>query len=90
MPERVELALRAMTPEEKLGQLGSYWSADRSGAANIAPKQNRFDDGRSYDEVSAHGLGHLTRVFGSAPLEPMAGARTLANLQRALGRVLQG
>ena len=42
----------------------------------VAPMQDVFAAGRrlSLEEASRHGLGHLTRVFGSAPVTAADGA----------------
>ncbi|TDC78535.1 beta-glucosidase [Streptomyces hainanensis] len=87
--DRVEALLAAMTIEEKLAQLGSHWprAATEARAENgdVAPLQSAFEAGhRPFEEAAAHGLGHLTRVFGSAPVEPAEGARRLTDYQRRL------
>jgi Beta-glucosidase-related glycosidases len=43
--------------------------------------------GVSLEEASRHGLGHLTRVYGSAPVSSADGAAELVRQQR---QVLQG
>jgi beta-glucosidase len=43
--------------------------------------------GVSLEEASRHGLGHLTRVYGSAPVSPVEGAAELVRQQR---QVLHG
>src|SRR5918994_6056722 len=83
--ERVELLLEQMTLEEKVAQLGSRWiggglpdtdddadDADRQ----VAPMQDVFAAGGtlSLEAASRHGLGHLTRIFGSAPVTAADGA----------------
>jgi beta-glucosidase-like glycosyl hydrolase len=75
--KRVELLLQAMTLEEKVAQLGSRWAgndmADTELPAdetiNVAPMEDVFAAGGSLslEEASRHGLGHLTRVWGSIP-----------------------
>src|SRR6476646_7926721 len=83
--ERVEELLRRMTLAEKVAQLGSRWigarlqdigsdrEPDPAGPTlNVAPMQDLFAAGgkTSLEEASRHGLGHLTRVYGSAPVTP--------------------
>ncbi|MEV4538094.1 glycoside hydrolase family 3 N-terminal domain-containing protein [Asanoa sp. NPDC049518] len=86
--DRVELLLGAMTLEEKLAQLGSRWlrkdlnddEAEQVFAPdhNVAPMQDVFSAGDKPLEVaSRHGLGHLTRVYGSAPVTAAEGAAEL-------------
>jgi beta-glucosidase len=70
-----------MTLEEKVAQLAGIWvGADASGGG-VAPHQADMVDGQPFDEVIRHGLGQLTRPFGTAPVEPAAGARSLAAAQ---------
>jgi beta-xylosidase len=81
--ERVSDLLARMTLEEKLAQLGSVWL---SGAAadgdGVAPLQGEFTaDMPPLRELIRHGLGHLTRVFGTRPLQPAEGIAELARLQ---------
>src|SRR3712207_3832494 len=88
VPERVELLLGEMTLEEKLAQLGSrgFGSAlraeadpDMESTLNVAPMQGVFaaEAGIPLAEASRHGLGRLTRVYGSAPVSPADGAAEL-------------
>ncbi|MEV0612363.1 glycoside hydrolase family 3 N-terminal domain-containing protein [Nonomuraea sp. NPDC050404] len=93
--DRVEAILAEMTLEEKIGQLGSRWIGnDMSNAEepepgeslNVAPMQDVFAASGSVplEESIRHGLGHLTRVHGSAPLTPGQGAAEVVRLQRAV------
>src|SRR6201991_4278607 len=83
--DRVEALLRAMTLEEKIAQLGSRWLRKNVGEEevfapdhNVAPMQDVFSAGDlPLDEASRHGLGHLTRVYGSAPVTATEGAAEL-------------
>ncbi|HWO62116.1 MAG TPA: glycoside hydrolase family 3 N-terminal domain-containing protein [Umezawaea sp.] len=82
-PERVDALVAAMTLEEKLAQLVGVWvGADPSGGA-VAPHQSDLTgEPVAWPEVIAHGLGQLTRPFGTRPVTPEAGARSLALSQR--------
>jgi beta-glucosidase len=58
-----------------------------SGATlNVAPLQEVFAASATvpFEEASRYGLGHLTRVFGSAPVTAAEGAAELARLQRSV------
>lgn len=83
--ERVEAIVSAMTLDEKLAQLVGLWvGADASGGG-VAPHQaDMTADPLSWEQVIAHGLGQLTRPFGTAPIDPAAGARSLAASQREI------
>ncbi|MEY9968837.1 beta-xylosidase [Streptacidiphilus sp. MAP12-16] len=77
---RARALLDAMTVAEKIAQLGSTWPGhDDSG--DVAPMQDTFRGADSFDEAIVGGLGQLTRVFGTAPVDPEAGRRRLATLQ---------
>ena len=87
--DRVEALLAVMTTEEKLAQLGAHWprvvAEAQAEGADVAPMQSAFEAGhRPFEEAAAHGLGHLTRVFGSEPVEPAEGVRRLTGYQRHL------
>lgn len=99
--ERVEALLATMTLTEKVAQLGSRWvgndaaepqleSSEQEGETqNVAPMQDVFAASGSVglEEASRDGLGHLTRVYGSAPLTAVEGAAELVRQQRI---VLEG
>ncbi|MFJ1807799.1 MULTISPECIES: glycoside hydrolase family 3 N-terminal domain-containing protein [unclassified Streptomyces] len=82
--DRVEALLAEMTLEEKLAQLGSAWPGVERVSGNVAPMQDVFARHTDFTEASKDGLGHLTRPFGTKPVEPSEGARQLAALQREL------
>jgi beta-glucosidase-like glycosyl hydrolase len=98
--ERVDRLLAELTLEEKVAQLGSRWvgkdaraeAADPSTSAppddtlNVAPMQDVFRAGgaMSLEESSRHGLGHLTRVYGSAPVTAAEGAAELVREHRVV------
>ncbi|GAA3407726.1 beta-xylosidase/alpha-l-arabinosidase [Streptosporangium vulgare] len=99
--ERVDALLAEMTLEEKIGQLGSRWLGNvmrddpgegteekSEGTANVAPMQDVFAaSGRvPFEEAARHGLGHLTRVFGSAPVTAVEGAAEVVRLQSEVVR----
>src|SRR5215216_3934759 len=52
----------------------------------VAPMQDVFAAGRtlSLEAASRHGLGHLTRIFGSAPVTAVEGAAELVRQQRVV------
>jgi beta-xylosidase len=57
---------------------------DSNEALNVAPMQDVFAaaGSPSLEEASRHGLGHLTRVYGSAPIAAAEGAKELVRQQR--------
>jgi beta-glucosidase-like glycosyl hydrolase len=97
--ERVELLLAAMTIEEKVAQLGSRWlgndmqdsgtiesSSGPEETLNVAPMQEVFAASGTIPlaEASRHGLGQLTRVYGSVPLTAAQGAAEVIRQQRVV------
>ncbi|QNE23241.1 glycosyl hydrolase [Kribbella qitaiheensis] len=86
-----------MTLAEKVAQLGSRWAGNDMAEAelpsdeqlNVAPMQDVFAAGGSVslEDASRHGLGHLTRVWGSVPLTVEEG---VAELVRQHEVVLKG
>jgi beta-glucosidase-like glycosyl hydrolase len=78
--DRARSLLDAMTPAEKARQLGSSWPGHDT-AGDVAPMQETFRHAESFDEAIVDGLGHLTRVFGTAPVTADEGRERLAALQ---------
>jgi beta-xylosidase len=80
---RVADLLGRMTLAEKLAQLAGIWVG--TGAVDgdgVAPMQGEFAEPTPLAELISDGVGHLTRVFGTGPVTPAAGAEALAGLQR--------
>ncbi|WP_423924180.1 glycoside hydrolase family 3 N-terminal domain-containing protein [Frigoribacterium sp. 2-23] len=71
-----------MTLDEKLGQIVGWW-VDFGGDV-VAPMQGEMTTTGRYDEATAHGLGHLTRVYGTRPVDPVERASWLWGEQRRL------
>jgi beta-xylosidase len=90
--DRVELLLEQMTLEEKVAQLGSRWVGNdmqdtgTGDELNVAPMQDVFAASGTVPlaEASRHGLGHLTRVYGSVPLTAEQGAAELVRQHRVV------
>ena len=85
LTERVDALLAAMTLEEKLAQLVGVWVGVSADTDAVTPTGDEFSATLpAWDELTRDGLGQLTRVFGTAPLDPEAGARALAQAQRGI------
>ncbi|GEB54629.1 beta-glucosidase [Streptomyces gardneri] len=85
LPASVRVAdlLSRMTLEEKTGQLAGFWALPSDPGAPVAPMED--DSGEpapGLDDIIGHGLGQLTRVYGTAPITAEAGMERLASLQR--------
>jgi len=84
LPERVRALMDEMTLEEKVAQLYGVWTAISEGE-EVAPNQHEFSEPLPpWEELTKPGLGQLTRVFGTGPVEPLTGARVLAQTQRGI------
>ena len=93
--QRVHDLLARMTLEEKLAQLVGYWvdqgpgapADDLDGTGDVAPLQSEMSSAAeptSLEEATRHGIGHLTRVYGTHPLDPVERAKWLWQQQRRL------
>ncbi len=77
-----------MSLPEKVAQLGSFWpqsapTQDSPDRGEVAPMEQSFAVGRRPpEEALALGLGHVTRVFGTAPVDPVAGSARVRSLQQ--------
>ncbi|MFB7187161.1 glycoside hydrolase family 3 N-terminal domain-containing protein [Streptomyces sp. NPDC056230] len=79
--ERVADLVARMTLEEKAAQLYGVWVGADADGDGVAPHQNDMVDPVDWEDVTAHGLGQLTRPFGTAPVDPGVGAVALARAQ---------
>ncbi|MFF9811770.1 glycoside hydrolase family 3 protein, partial [Streptomyces coeruleorubidus] len=81
---RVDDLLARMTLEEKTAQLYGVWVGAATDGDGVAPNQVEMTSDYDWDELITHGLGQLTRSFGSAPVDPALGAQALARAQRRI------
>lgn len=85
--QRVSTLLSQMTLEEKAAQLVGYW-VDQGGEV-VAPMQNDMgtdDRSDALAEITEHGIGHYTRVYGTRPVDPAERAAWVWAEQRRLKR----
>ncbi|MFF1301595.1 glycoside hydrolase family 3 N-terminal domain-containing protein [Streptomyces sp. NPDC058307] len=82
--ERVEALLARLTLEEKIAQLGSAWEDVEPAGPEVAPGTNLFGRVGDLDETARHGLGQLTRPYGTVPRPALEHARLLAERQRQI------
>lgn len=79
---RVRELLDRMTIEEKIAQLVGFWEKEDGEA--VAPLQGEFGDAVKLEDFARHGLGHLTRAYGTRPVDAAARAAWLWKFQRDL------
>ena len=75
-----------MTLREKVAQLYSLWIGVPPGEEDVAPSQHELSADVDIDAEFAHGLGQLTRTFGTVPVDPATGVALLARTQQRLMR----
>ncbi|WP_033326623.1 glycoside hydrolase family 3 N-terminal domain-containing protein [Streptomyces yerevanensis] len=74
--------LARMTPQEKVAQLYGVWpGSNETPGGDMAPLQHALSENVDLTELLPHGLGQLTRPFGTSPVEPAEGVARLASLQ---------
>ncbi|MFK4244409.1 glycoside hydrolase family 3 N-terminal domain-containing protein [Micromonospora chokoriensis] len=80
--ERAEALVPMMSLEEKVAQLVGVWVGAEATGEGVAPHQSdMISETPQWSTVIRHGLGQLTRPFGTAPVDPVLGARSLAASQ---------
>lgn len=79
---RVRSLHAQMTLDEKLAQLVGYW-VDQ-GDEVVAPMAGEMVTSTRYEDATANGIGHLTRVYGTRPVDPVERAAWLWAEQRRL------
>lgn len=82
--DRVEALVSAMTLREKVAQLFGVWVGANTEGGEVAPHQHEMNEAVDLDEILPHGLGQLTRPFGTAPVEPGLGAMSLLRTQERI------
>ena len=80
--QRVESLVKLMTLREKVAQLYGLWVGADPDGPGVAPHQTELENGIDFAEMISHGLGQLTRAFGTNPVDAAQGAAALARAQR--------
>jgi beta-glucosidase len=82
---RADDLLARMTRDEKIAQLCSVWLTLDPASGDFAPFQGMFmKTPVDQREQLRHGIGQITRPFGSRPVAPREGARALNAFQKYL------
>ncbi|UOY02578.1 glycoside hydrolase family 3 N-terminal domain-containing protein [Blastococcus sp. PRF04-17] len=83
--DRVADLVHRLTLEEKVAQLYGVWVGIDETEGEVAPHQHDMAAAPvDWDELIRSGLGQLTRPFGTAPVDPLVGAKGLAESQRQI------
>ena len=80
--ERVEALLRSMSTAEKISQLYGIWLGAGEGGVVAPDMDTMADSAPEFAEFAAHGIGQLTRVYGTKPVLPAKGLATLIGYQK--------
>ncbi|MFJ2884778.1 glycoside hydrolase family 3 N-terminal domain-containing protein [Streptomyces sp. NPDC087305] len=80
--DRVDALLARLTLPEKVAQLSSTWEDIEADGPEVAPGSNHFGRVGDLDETARHGLGQLTRLYGTLPRPALEHARLLARHQQ--------
>ncbi|MCX4883019.1 MULTISPECIES: glycoside hydrolase family 3 N-terminal domain-containing protein [unclassified Streptomyces] len=81
---RVDDLLSRMTLQEKTAQLYGVWVGAATDGDGVAPLQSEMTADYDWEELITHGLGQLTRSYGTSPVDPALGAQALARAQRRI------
>ncbi|MBA4860720.1 glycoside hydrolase family 3 C-terminal domain-containing protein [Streptomyces sp. PSKA54] len=81
---RADALIAAMTLQEKIAQLYGVWVGASNEGGEVAPHQHDMEEPVDLDVLLPHGLGQLTRPFGTAPVDPALGALSLLRTQRRI------
>ncbi|MEV4516195.1 glycoside hydrolase family 3 N-terminal domain-containing protein [Dactylosporangium sp. NPDC049525] len=82
---RVADLMTRMTLREKVAQMYSAWLDVDDTAGEVAPHQHdQTPDPFDWSAQIPHGLGQVTRAYGTTPIAPADGARRVAHLQREI------
>ncbi|WP_144268243.1 beta-glucosidase [Demequina sp. NBRC 110055] len=79
---RVSSLLAQMTLDEKLAQIVGLWEGEEGDA--VAPLQGELAHTGPVADAMAHGLGHITRAYGTNPVDADERAAWLWDRQRFL------
>ena len=84
--DRPAALLAQMTLEEKLAQLIGLWVGAGADGEVVAPLQDAMlgESAPEFETFAGSGLGHITRMFGTRPVDPTVGRRALREAQRWL------
>ena len=82
MSAKVADLLRELTWAEKLAQLQGLWVGAGGDGAVVAPEMDSAAAAEDFSSFARHGLGQLTRLYGTAPISPAEGLDRLLGYQR--------
>ncbi|MCC3270161.1 glycoside hydrolase family 3 C-terminal domain-containing protein [Arthrobacter gengyunqii] len=81
---RADALIDEMTLREKTAQLFGIWVGVSSEGGEVAPHQHDMTPAPDLAEILPHGLGQLTRPFGTKPVDAAVGALSLMRTQQRI------
>ncbi|PYC88387.1 glycosyl hydrolase [Streptomyces tateyamensis] len=82
--ERADALIAVMTLREKAAQLVGVWVGASADGEEVAPHQHELEEAVDLAQLLPHGLGQLTRPFGTAPVDAGLGALSLQRSQQRI------
>ena len=82
--ERAAALAQQMTLQEKTAQLFGVWVGASSEGGQVAPHQHDMKEPVPLEQLLPHGLGQLTRPFGTNPVDAGMGALSLMRTQQRI------
>lgn len=84
---RVDALIERMSLQAKLAQLVGAWIGIDSTTGEVAPAQNEnMPTSPDWETLARTGLGHITRLYGTRPIDPTEGRAALRRMQADLRR----
>ena len=84
---RVDALLERMSLQAKLAQLVGAWIGIDATTGAVAPAQNEnMPTSPDWDTLARTGLGHITRLYGTRPIDANEGRAALRRMQADLRR----
>ena len=79
---RVSALLQSMSIAEKISQLYGVWLGASEGGVVAPDMDTMADSAPEFATFAAHGIGQLTRVYGTKPVLPAKGLATIIGYQK--------
>lgn len=82
--DRVRDLMSRMSVREKVAQLSGIWVGADPTDGQVAPQHESAPKPAPWPDLIRHGVGQMTRLYGTAPVDPVAEAQVVAATQRQI------
>ncbi|MER7676945.1 glycoside hydrolase family 3 N-terminal domain-containing protein [Streptomyces sp. NPDC096934] len=82
--DRVRDLMSRMSVREKVAQLSGIWVGADPTDGDVAPQHESAPTPAPWPDLIRHGVGQMTRLYGTAPVDPVAEAHVVAAVQRQI------